>query len=83
MIPCKECISFVLCKIRIKEMDSPDITIFSQNIECKRIKEFIDYIDSPEFHQDENRVLKNMKAINKARDVFDLPSVMIDYNRIP
>jgi len=81
-IPCVECISFAICKQRVKGMNTPDLTIFSTNIECDRIKGFIDYIDSPKFHQNRERVKKNERAINEARDVFGLTPISIDY-RIP
>lgn len=70
IIPCKECISFAICKQRIRqELDPPDVTTFSKWINCDRVVDYIDYVKSHNTADGQNR------EINKARKLFGLPKV--------
>lgn len=59
-VPCSDCISFAICKQRVREWTSPpDITTFSRMIDCESIAKFID-----EFHR---------YGIIMARKLYGLP----------
>ncbi len=44
--PCKQCISFAICKVQIKGMKSPNVTQFSAMRNCEILKEYV-YMDHP------------------------------------
>lgn len=65
-IPCKECISFAICKQRIKEWtDPPDITTFSRMIDCPPIRHYTDNAWNKLYSYD----------INHLREFFGLPMI--------
>ena len=39
--PCKQCISFAICKVQINIMEIPDVTQFSIARDCKTLVEYI------------------------------------------
>ena len=41
-IPCEECISFAICKQKVRQWTEPaDITCFANMIECDKIKQYM------------------------------------------
>jgi len=39
--PCKQCISFAICKGQINDMETPDVTQFSIARDCESLREYI------------------------------------------
>lgn len=39
--PCKQCISFAICKVQINDMKIPDVTQFSMARDCEVLREYI------------------------------------------
>lgn len=39
--PCKQCISFAICKIQINDMETPDVTHFSIARDCETLRKYI------------------------------------------
>ena len=61
IIPCKECISFAICRQRIKEWTNPpDVTTYSKMIDCKRISHYV-----------RDHFINNTEVV-KARNLFGL-----------
>jgi hypothetical protein len=84
--PCEECISFAICNARIKEMEDPDVTRFSFNVDCDLL---LDYIN-PELEPTAYYVVYNIgnekfryrARINEARTLFKiLPNGSDEDNR--
>lgn len=69
-IPCEECISFAICKQRIREELNPsDVTTYSKWIECFRAMEYIDNVKSTLWGE------ALVSEVNRARKVFGLPKL--------
>lgn len=39
--PCKQCISYAICKIQINDMETPDVTQFSMARDCEPLGRYI------------------------------------------
>jgi hypothetical protein len=64
-IPCKECISFAICKQKVTAMKIPDITRFSLFAKCHYIEKYVDDLDN-------YRIPEYVIQINKVRDLYGL-----------
>jgi len=78
-VPCKDCLVLVMCMQRILRIcgnNAPDIVEYSIRFKCQKLRKFIDYIDSSEFHKDVDRRNKFIKEINKVRVLFRIPIIV-------
>lgn len=68
--PCKECITFAVCNMEIKQMPSPDVTQFSMSKDCDMLQSFLRLNLTREEH-----FITNKSQIRAARKAFGLPAV--------
>jgi hypothetical protein len=69
-IPCEECISFAICKQRIREeLEPSDLTTFGKWINCDSVNKYIDKVKT-ELSGNERTL-----EVLRARKVFGLPEL--------
>lgn len=71
--PCKECISLAICVDRIKTTLPPDVTKFSEIINCDKLKKFIRDLSHEEI---KSNYVNNLDLINEARETLRLPKLI-------
>lgn len=75
-IPCKECITFAICKQKIKTMYRPDLNNYSRLIKCGMLIEYINQA------KDDNKLETYKDLINEARIFFNLNPIPTKKERL-
>ena len=70
-VPCIECISFAICKQRVRSMERPDITSFSKICQCDLLKGYVDFLDR------EFSIPKFIPLINAVRELYGIELVKL------
>ena len=59
--PCEQCISYAICYARIREIEIPDVVMYSGRRKCTDLRDYL-------FSKEKDRVMKT-------RIVFGLPKI--------
>lgn len=67
--PCKDCITYAICRLQVRSMHNPDVTRFSISKQCVALMTYIEV--ELEGHEEEINVTRKLFGIGTISEQYD------------